>query len=86
MNSDPTTDAPGVASHALFGFSDLLAARELIPVERGETVRQWVERCYLAGIIGGYEVETIRNQNQHLWHKPYMLESNDKLSHEEGEK
>ena len=43
---------------------DLLAARDLIPVERGETVRQWEERCYLARVIGGYEMEKIRNQNQ----------------------
>ena len=60
----------------ILGFSDLLAARELIPVERGETVKRWVERCYLAGVIGGFEMETVRNQNQHLWHTPYMIEPN----------
>jgi hypothetical protein len=66
----------------ILGFSDLLAARELIPVERGETVRQWVERCYLAGVIGGFEMEKIRNQNQHLWHTPYMIEPNKHLNEE----
>lgn len=65
--------ADSVASHDLFGYPDLLAARDLIPVERGETVRQWVERCYLAGIIGGFELEMIRNRNRHVWNEPYRI-------------